>query len=301
VKKIVTIAALAFAFAMPPKVTLEFKLNKGQVYSHVITAESTIKQTVMGQEMLMNTASRSTMSYSLKDGDGTPRRYEVWYQNIENSMGMMGMDQRFSSDTASLPMVDPMSSLMAQLVDKRFDVAIAPSGDVVSISGINEVLEAYKQSQGGLSDDVLQQVTGTFGESGMRSNLNGTVSIFPGRAVKTGESWVKESNGNSEMPTIVKTTYTLKSILGDNAELTVAGTITTDPANAQAKINGMDAVYFLEGKRSGTLTVEVATGWIRQGTLEDEISGSITISPDPAAPTSIIVPVEVKTTTRIKG
>jgi len=152
-----------------------------------------------------------------------------------------------------------------------------------SIPGVSEIMEE------------------SLGVNGFAKNLEVTTDIYPEKSVKPGASWSKEQFTSLGLPIISKTTYKLESVKDGVATIKVDAILETDPDNATMQIQGLDATQFIEGTRSGMLQVDVESGWVTSGELNDDIVGSITIAPGAQVPDGLTIPIEVQNKTTISN
>lgn len=290
----------ALSLVLAKKVDLELNLKKGETYAQTMMVESEIKQTMMGQPQTINqTIEAKTYLEMIEESDDSDT-YEVWYDNISLAMKTMGQNQNFSSDTASLATVDPMSKMLNALTGKKFKAKITSKGKVKEVMELEALVnEATSQMAGGAQ--MQEMIQGSFGNDGLTKNLETTLDIFPDKAVKPGDSWTKVQGTATGLPLIANTTFTLKSIEGNTATIEVKATLETDPDNVTTSMQGMDATLFYEGERTGTLSMDTETGWVTSGSMNDDIVGSITIAPGAQVPDGMTIPVEMKNTMTISN
>ncbi len=299
IKLIGLLAIITLAFAPAKKQELQFKLKKDTQYKLSTTMENITKQTMMGQEMVITANIQSAINFELKEEGSESDQITMWYGDIAYSVSQMGNKQEFRSDTTALEVVDPLSALLANITERKFVATVTRKGIVDEVSGLEEIIAAALG--GDTLNPVNNQVTAGFGDTGLAFNLENTTNIFPDHAVKEGDSWTIDQMTSTGFPLLAKNKYTLTSIRGDRAEISVVGTLETDPENQVSEAMGMEALIYLEGSRKGTLTIELATGWVTEGSFTDDFSGSITLSPNPQIPDGMTVPVEVKINTTVKG
>ncbi len=293
-------ASVALAWAPVSKVEMQFKLAKGKVYEQTVISQSIVKQEAMGQTLEFNSTSKSITAFELLEYQTDAGVYNVWYKKMEMELSGMGQSQKYSSDTTALENIDKMSSLLNGIIDKKFKATITKKGNLGEITGLEELIGSAAGKMGE-SPDITGQIIQSYGNEGLKSSLQGFLEIFPEKAVKKGDSWTISNVLNSGMPVISKTTYTLLSISDTQAELGVEGTLEVDPAKAKSTLNGMDATYFIEGTRKGSISVEVGTGWVTSGNISDEIGGSISLITDPNSTESMVVPMTIMSTTTMSG
>ena len=100
---------------------------------------------------------------------------------------------------------------------------------------------------------------------------NGVTGAFistPGK-ISAGYNWTDSSNNDGIQRS---TTYTVKEMRGNDAVITIAGTLNTD---TKAQMQGMDIVNKSKGKISGEEIVDITTGVIKQRTTTLETSGTM--------------------------
>jgi len=290
----------ALAMIVAKKVDLKLNLEEGKNYVQITQVESMTKQTVMGQtQEIKQTVSATTNMKVLEKGDGMAT-YEISYDKIGMSVDAMGQKQSFSSDTASMEMVDGMSKVFAGMTDKAFQADITDKGKVKEVKGLEEmVTEAIQGMAGGPA--MEEQIMGSFGDDGLTKTLETTTDIFPEKAVKPGDEWTKTQYTATGLPLIATTTYTLEKIENGVAIINVSAKLETDSENATTQIQGLDATMYYEGTRTGTLNMEVESGWVTTGMLKDDIVGSISIAPGAQVPDGMTIPVEMKNTLTISN
>lgn len=296
-KKLIMVGAIAaLAFAPPSKTELKFNLKAGKVYHQSVTISNNTKQTAMGQEMEFSSTTTSSTYFERKADTDNGAEYDMWYGDMAMEFEGMGQSQKFSSsDTA-----EGMGSILGKLTEHKFTAVISHTGAIEEVTGLEELIQKITgESEGG--DQMTQQISESFGDVGLERNLEFGINIFPEGKVKKGDSWTKSHYSNSGMPVIVENTYTLKSMKGNTAEIEVKGTFTVDPDNATGDMQGMEATFFFDGTRTGTLTVETETGWVVSGILNDEIGGSVTIAANAQVPDGMTVPMELTNKTEISG
>lgn len=296
-KKLILVAAIgALAFTPPSKTELKFDLKEGKVYRQNVTITNSTKQTAMGQEMAFSSSTSSTTYFEKKSTVDNGAEYEMWYGDMEMEFEGMGQSQKFSSSDTS----EGMGSVLGKLTDQKFTAVINHSGAIEEVRGLEEMIQKIgEEGEGG--EQVSQQISESFGDVGLERNLEFGINIFPEEPVKKGDSWKKTHYSNSGMPIVVDNTYTLKSVTKETAEIEVNGTFSVDSDNATGNMQGMEATFFFDGVRRGTLTLDVETGWVVLGELNDDIGGSVTIAPSAQVPDGMTIPMELINKTVITG
>ncbi len=299
-KALIGVALIAPSIVFAQKVDLKLNLKEGKEYKQKTEVENVTKQTMMGQVMEINTSASSTTNMELIQDDGNVDTYDIWYEDVGMSMSGMGQSQSFSSDTSALENVDPMSKVLASLVGKKFQAKITEKGIIEEVMGLEEMVKNSTSGMPG-GEAVAEQISASFGDNGLAKNLEMTTDIFPDKSAKVGSSWTKKQFTSTGLPIISNSTYTLISVEDGKATIELSANLETDPENASTTMQGMNATQFYEGDRKGTLTVDVATGWVTSGKIEDDIVGSITLAPNDQIPDGMTVPIEMKNTITISN
>jgi hypothetical protein len=301
-KRIFALLAIgALAFTPAKKADLIFKLAKGKTYVHTSEISSKIKQTAMGQVQEQEATITATTYFEFAEEGTGADMYTMWYDNIGMDISLMGQKQRYTSDTTNLEMVDPMSSLFAGLTKSKFQARITRKGLVEEVMGLEEHIAELTGRDSGSPNQMSEVISSSFGDDGLARNVEISTNIFPESTVKPGDTWTLDQPSNSGLPVKLKNKYTLVSLNDTHAEIELTGLFTVDPANERMEQMGMEMLYFLEGDRKGNLTVEIATGWVTAATITDNITGSVTISPNDQLPDGMTMPLEAEIITRITG
>lgn len=297
-KTLITLAVgLGLAFAPASKTELKFSLEKGKTYGVHNAVNSVTKQSMMGEEMVYTSSAGSTTYFKLNEDGDKDGLYELWYDDISLSFSGMGQETSFgSADTAN-----PMGAVLAKVVQKKFQARIGKDGSINEVLGLEEMIKAISTDEEGNVDQTAEQISASFGEDGLARNLERGLNFFPEKALKKGDTWKKTQLSDSGMPLLIENTYTLLSTDATHAMIGVEAVIGVDPDNATGDLQGMEATYFLEGTRKGTLKVELKTGWVTEGNMEDDIAGSITIEPNASLPDGLTLPMEIKNEITLDG
>jgi len=303
--KLLILGLVGGLFAFSPiakKIEFKFKLNPGKTYKQETTMISNTTQTLQGTEMQSKNVVSSTTYMEMKDEGDTSSVYSVWYDEITMDIEGGGMNQTFSSDTSSLAMVDPMSSILAGLIERKFDATINTKGKVTYVENLEEIIDVAVGSEGGAQADMVkEQISSSYGDGGFAKNMEMSTRIMPDKPVKPGDSWEIEQYTSTGLPLILTSTYTLKNVSDGIATIGVSGKLKIDPENAKTTIQGMNATYFMDGTREGEVKMEIESGWMESGTLTDNIVGSISLEASPQMPNGMTIPMEMINETTISN
>jgi len=299
-KAFIGVALIAPSIVLAQKVDMKLDLEKGKEYIQKTQVENVLKRTMQGQVMESNQTQSSAIIVEMLEDNGKTDTYKIEYGVIDMSSSMMGQSQSFTSDTTSLETVDPMSAMLAGMTGKEFKAKITEKGRVEEVMDLGELVKVATANLPG-GPATAEIMSESLGDNGFTKNIELTTDIFPDKPVKVGDSWTKEQFTSTGLPIVANTTYTLKSVDNGTAVVDVTAKLETDPGNASTQIQGMDATQYFDGERTGTLNVEVASGWVTSGTLQDDIVGSITIAPGAQVPDGMTIPIEMSNTITISN
>ncbi|NEN22482.1 hypothetical protein G3O08_03065 [Cryomorpha ignava] len=303
IKLVLGLSILALAFApMAKKVDLKFNLENGKTYTQNTVMTTVTKQTIAGNEQVINQNAGTITKMELKESGKDANTYTMWYENI--SMGINqggGMTQNFNSDTTKLEAVDPMSELFSMLTGRKFEADIDFSGKIVEVNGLEEIISGATASMGEQAGMIGEQISAGFGDSGLAKNMEMLTAIMPATPVKVGSTWTNKQFTSSGLPLVLNNTFTLKSVADGKAVIDVKANITVDPNQSSTELQGMKATYFMEGSRSGTLEMEVSSGFVSSADINDEIIGSISIESNPQMPDGMTIPIEMNSNTSVSS
>ncbi|MEM9051036.1 MAG: DUF6263 family protein [Bacteroidota bacterium] len=299
-KAIIGVALMVPTVLSAQKVEIVLNLEEGKTYVQKTQMESNITQDMVGTKMEMKTSSDSSINFKKTKENGETDSYEASYGDMTVSSSQMGQTMTMTSDTSSLETVDDLSRVFAMLANKSFEVVMNNQGVVQEVNGLEEMTaEAIKKAPPG--PGMAQIIESSIGIDGFTKNLEMSTDIYPDKKVKVGDSWTKEQFVSAGLPIISKATYTLKSIDNGVAKIEVNGTFTTDPENSTSEIQGMQATNYFEGTRKGSISVDLASGWVNSGEMNDDIVGSMTFAPNAQMPDGMTIPVEVKNNIKISN
>jgi len=259
------------------------------------------KQSIQGMDQIIHQTASAETKMELKNEGSGSNTYTLWYENISMSIDQAGMKQDFSSDTTALDNVDPMSQIFASMTNRKFDADISLKGKIQDVTGLEEIITDATAPMGAQASMINDQISSGFGDAGLAKNLEMFTAIMPTNTVKVGASWTNEQYTASGLPLILNNTFTLKSLSDGMATIEVKSDISVDPENSTTDIQGMKASYFLEGDRTGTIEMEVNTGFVTTANIDDKIIGSISLESSPQIPDGMTIPIEMNSNTKLSS
>lgn len=233
------------------KIIFHFNLEQGATYHYTIKDEQKVGSPVGD----MSLSSAIGVDYKkVKDSAGL---------QIINSTVKSVLVQIHSGNTNvtydSKEGVMPTSSQFAlaqlfQLIDKPFFIYLNPDGTIQKISGLPD------GNAPGSNDSLLMQ---TFEKS---------FDFYPNHPVAIGESWTTTTQLPVQgIPNYLQTNYSLQSVEGDTAFITVKGTL--EAKDRTLIINDIPMKIGMAGTQTGNLKILIEEGRLLNAGFSSKITG----------------------------
>ncbi len=230
------------------EIELKLNLTKGKMYDMQMVMASNVDMNMMGQSVTTATNMEMGMDYEVKDvlpsGNYLVRST---YKSVKvtGSTTMGGKDSGMSyeydskTDKATGFQAQEMAKSMKKMIGQYTEMEMDKFGKIIKTTMSN-----------GLNNEK---------GSGM-DNMN--YAVFPDKKIKVGDTWDSEveQNMNGTLA-IIKTKYTLVSVIDGIAEVSMDGTLEIKPGS-EGRISGT---------QKGTSKIEVATGMNTEIVLDQDI------------------------------
>lgn len=236
------------------KITLQLKLAKGAEYKQVITVDNKISvYSESDPDIKMDQAMLMGMYYTSKVlSTPDPITLSSTYSRVYMKMSMLG--NTMSIDTDSLDQLTDSTSVemgetYKKMLNKPLKMTFSPDGTMLTSEDFDELAEDGKS---------------------MKNDLSNSSTTFPKKPIGIGDTWQKDVPVTTDdMNYITANTYTLSKVSNGVAYINIKSTIKQTP-NA----DGTEASSKIAGGQTGTLEVDIATGW----TIKSTIKQSLTIT-----------------------
>lgn len=230
-------------------------LKKGQKYvveNKIITKSSTELQ---GQAMEANADVISTYKIEVRDVVDGNYNLTNTVTAVKMNMSQMGQEMAFDSEKAE-DVEGPMGGVLKDYIKQPKEVVVDKSGKVVTPS---------KGEKEDSLNTLARQFT-NFDVTGYGADI--AFESLPGD-IKAGSTWTSKKERDGITKT---TTYTVKSISGNLATLTLSGDIASD---TKMENQGMEITTKTTGKFSGEEIVDLTSGVIQSNNSTADASGII--------------------------
>ncbi len=260
---------------------LTLNVKKGDNYKYTITT-STI--TEMDSEGKKTTSSDTTSAGFLietekVDSEGiATMNYK--YDFIKSEIESDGVKQIF--DTKKPDKNDPVSVMYSTLMGKGFTVKMSKFGEINEVSGLdklfNDLINDYpieeNQDEQTIKTQIRASFTNNVNEEIIRKSIEQATMFCPTTKVKVGDSWLSNYKlyllGNVD----VRTSLIFNKIEGDLAYLSIKADFENNAPTAYNQ-DGSQMIPSVKGLVDGTIKVNKNNGFISNGEIKVDMSGSI--------------------------
>lgn len=283
------------------RLNLSLNLTEGSTYSHRSSASVLINQSVNGQPIDIKVKVDGAMDFTVAEKLDSVYSLLALYTSLTLTMDLPNMSMEFSSEKQDSS--DVMSAVLGAMVGQPFRVRMTRQGRITEVKDIemmfSNAFDQFPQLTDTQREQILGQLSQSFGESAFKGNLEMVTAIFPDRPVAVGDTWDVQTQLEAGMAARVNTTYTLKEVSPSHFHISGSSTLDTEDKDAYVEANGMPMKYNLKGTMTSTIKVAQTTGWISDAKMVQDIGGTAEIKDNPQVPGGMVIPMTMKSETII--
>jgi hypothetical protein len=223
---------------------------------------------VMGQKMSADTKMGMSIHYDVVGQQNDVYDIRMSYGRIVMSMTAPAA---FSINSASPETSSDrnMGDIFKALTEVPMDIQLNKKGKIISVQGIEKLTEKFNAMP---NEQMRQMFSQQFTEATIRAAIEQTSSFFPDRPVAIGESWNVVMNVNSSGINISnQMELTLRQVQNNIAIIDCKGTLSTSETGELSNVMGMDAKISAKGEQTGTIQMDMRTGWLNSGELNQKM------------------------------
>ena len=286
IKSALLLCAVLFAFSAcgnREKFTLVYNLNVGDTFEIAMSMDMNIRQVMMGQVMDMGVYMSMTTSYTITSVTDNTIGMNFVVDEITSAMDMDGFGFEFGSTSdAEFATEEDLGPILRAMTNLPFSMTMNKQGEVQSIRGMEQIMDAMLASIDGeidalMREQMVSQFAQQFSEESMQSNMGQWFAVFPTNPVRIGESWNTSQTVNTgQINMHVDMRTTLRSVHDNVAVLEQTATFVTDEPIIQVT-GGMETAINLTGTQTGTIEIDMNTGWIISGNTTQNIETELDI------------------------
>lgn len=159
------------------------------------------------------------------------------------------------------------------LVGKEMLMQRSKIGQIVSFKGMNEIMEMIFD-ESFRANPMMKEVMSQFTDEGFKNSLS-QYSIFPEKPVSIGDKWKSTFDMNIFIQFTTTNEFTLMSVDGDKAKISLNGNITTAKPKGNGLMNMIGSMMNLKGTMTGIYDIDLKTGQILDAKIETTMDSSI--------------------------
>jgi hypothetical protein len=228
---------------------------------------------------------------------------DVRFDTLVTTVSMPKMEMN-SAKEGNIKSSDPseiVSAFLHRLSKVTLNVKFAPTGNVIAITNLQalegDITKGIDSIQGQMSGMIKTQVKNMISEKSLKGMIESITAYLPGKQVSVGDKWESHiSLINGGMGMMIGTTYKLKKVTGNQAEISAESTIEPAVNQEPMEMNGAQITYDIRGLGKSTLTVDTQTGWIVKTSSKNHTQGNMNIK---AQGNDMQMPMETDGTTEV--
>lgn len=293
-KRLICLAVSLCAFSIASRAQyykLELKLLEGNTYYQNSNTKASFTQTYSQQTYTTNTIINTKVAFKVIAKHDSIYEMEAHYQSM--LFRMLLPDIVYNSDQP-LPQ-NPGSRILAAFRNQPFKVMMSKSGNLISVSGINAIIDKLIDTYPDIAADQKARIKSmlhqSFGEQAFRSNFELGTPVFPAIPVHKNVLWTIESQLSSVTPAIVHSIYELRDIQEAFYHIHANSNIVYPNRDAFIQTNGVMVKYNLSGNMSADMAIDRATGWVKQSTIFQNITGRTEVKHDAKSMNITVTPM----------
>lgn len=256
-------------------IVLTLQLQQDSVYKYDIKNDISLTHQI-DKENNINIHQNMTLSSAIKVESATNNKTNitVTYNRITMSSGNQLFALEFDSELDDG--TEAMYENLRQLIERPFNLSLSPTGKILSSQSIEVERNTFQSAY-------------TFNDSSIRKVLQYAFNVYPKLAVKRGDSWQKKIKTSIGFTNIVaRNVYQLMSIEDTIAHVEIRGKLTSE------NVDGNNSTVNITGTQKGSYDIDIKTGLVISGKLEQDLSGEMNITGD-------LTPVEIESRVYIIG
>lgn len=265
--------------------TQKFILEKGKTYAFSSTQKET--QTIKNNEGKSMSGTQESIDERNVTVDNFDNGvYDLTIHILGKTMKSVVDGKTVEIDTKKpTPKDENLKSIWTinnTLAGSKFTVKMKENGEVISVSGLNDLYAKVEKAITPMIKDAkqrkafIEQFKQGFNEELIKQEFSEGINILPKKGVKIGESWTKTDNISPDGKIKSSTTYTLAKVENGVVEVTMKGGI---PAKSDKQTHeGITATISVEGTQNGSLKLDQNTGWIMNSKLNIKTTNKQTMT-----------------------
>jgi hypothetical protein len=279
----IVLAIMFSASLMAQTANLKLNLEKNKTYRIKSINEQNTTVTYGGSPQQIETKKLIILSLMPLNNEADNVVANVRFDTLITNVSMPKMEIN-STKAGNIKSSDPseiVGAFLNRLSKVTLNVKLAPTGNVIEIANLQalqgEITKGIDSIQGQMSGMIKTQIQNMISESSLKGMIETVTAYLPGKQVSVGDKWESHiSISENGLGMLIGTTYKLKKITGNMAEVSAESTI--EPASqTPVEMNGAQITYDVRGLGKTTLTIDTKTGWIIKTSSKNHTQGNMNI------------------------
>lgn len=260
-----------------------------------------LSEDINGKETIVNLSSNAIVNYKVIDNQNSVYTMQASYGKISFRVEVQNKGQEFSSESNDAS--DALSKFLKEMTNKPFFVKMSSLGRITEVKNIDSLfinmLNKFPEIAEEKKQQLITQLSQSYGEKSVASNLQMCTAVFPETPVKKGDTWLIKSIMESSMSLNMETTFQLTETGHNYNVLTGNANVKNVGNDTYVKIGSSFIKYNLTGTATSNIKMDKKTGWVMDGKLTMNIAGTAHIKGDDEHPEGLDVPMTIVSETAI--
>jgi hypothetical protein len=258
-KKILLVASIVLSVnGFAQKMNGKLSFQKGQKLEMVTETKKVTTMELMGQSMESTVNSTMTEVFDVENANADSAVIEHKVKRLVFAAEGMGNSQSFDSEKEE-DRKGEMGKIMEKSLKNKYKMTVDAYGKITSIKADDDNPNNTKNAE---ADAMAELASSQLGLS-LGLPKSGDASIFkilPGKEISQGDTWTDSSSSNGQKRTTV---YKVTAITATDVILDYTEDVNI---NTTQQIMGTDASMKSDDKVTGQITIDKATGLLKQKT-----------------------------------
>ncbi len=257
-------------YAVFGQLTLEYKLNKGDIFTIKQNAQQIITQNLDGATHELTNTINGVLQLKVLNQEEDNYNMELIFKDLNLKINSSIQGELMNVNAKEVTAEDVQSQIFNTLLDNPVQMTLSKTGDILEVRG-GDSLVLKMANASGLTDAfslnmMKKSLEKEFGSEALSNSYKQLTYIYPSKKIKVGDTWENEYLGKLS----AKNSWTLKSITDSTASISGKAEITMD-------IKEPTTTMKLTGKQETEITADKISGFIQKMKVEGESEGTSTI------------------------
>jgi hypothetical protein len=283
------LSALLLAIFLAPAssgAAVELRLNLRSGASYRVRSENfnRMVQSMVGVELEMSQRMVIYYTFTVRSASGQGEfTLDVNHEAVSVELNSLHGDMRWDSNQGVEP-EHPLARGLAALVGESYTLRLNSAGEVLAVEGLDMITEKMagdvELPEGDNREMVLGGLKELAGEEAQKEMLGQLFGVYPIHPVETGDSWaVVDTSGSGPWNRLGS--LTLNGLKGNQATIGLDAEISTGKGGMQRSLGPIQVEMELTGAQTGSISLDLDTGWITRRQMRIDINGSYTLVDGP--------------------